>query len=396
MMKPELTVDVDEFTLVLQSPMKVDALGWHVDADNFINQFLKKSKIEEMFGPMNKAETNLQAGYTNGLTYADRPWYLMICWHDYMPSMGVCVRFSAYAWAAYRQRYKELWQSDIDIWTFLHMVQCSYIDVDGNKRDVYETRLSRIDVVADYKNYPDLWNPNGALNPDSIYTGILRGSIAVKDYRERQTIRAKSGLNNDGAYETFYLGGRRNKANCFLRCYDKRREQIQTNGYRYDEAIACDSWIRFEVVFRHDYAHQITEMLLTQQMNAQDQQRMIAKLISDKYRFYDTALNDAITITNDLIDVAIGAKVANLYSPKAADKTLRQSVQRLKNGSGLYPTLYKFYMIWGRDGEEKLLRYLYQKYVEEFKPKAESRRELNAWQNKHYAELKDTDIRDSL
>lgn len=396
MMAPELIIDVDEFTLVLKPSTKVGAPEWDNVAGHFTDSFLKKSRLKEMFGPLNRADRNLQAGYTDGLTYDDRPWHLMICWNENTPLMGICVRFSAYAWTAYRQRYRELWQTEMDIWTFLDMVQYYSIDISGNKHNVYKTRLSRIDLVADYKNYPDPWNPNGALSPDSLYISILQGSIIVKDYRGRRTIRSKSAINNDGVYETFYLGGRKNKANCFLRCYDKRKEQIQTSGYRYDEAIACESWVRFEVVFRHDYAHEITDMLLTQQMTMQEQQQMIAKMISDKYRFYDTTQDNTITITNDLIGIATGSKAATLYSPKATDKALWRSVKRLEDGSGLYSTLYKFYMIWGKDGEEKLMQHLFDKYVKDFKPKAEYSRELNAWRTKHYEELKGTDIRKSL
>ena len=66
-----------------------------------------------------------------------------------------------------------------------------------------------------------------------------------------------------GAYQTFYLGSQKGKTNGFLRCYDKKAEQLQTMGFRYGDALNCDSWVRFEAVYRHDYAHQITEGLLS-------------------------------------------------------------------------------------------------------------------------------------
>lgn len=131
-------------------------------------------------------------------------------------------------------------------------------------------------------------------------------------------------------------------------------------------------------------------------MTLQDQQQMIAKMISEKYRFYDTTTNDAIKITNDLIDIANGSKAVTLHSPQAKDRTLWQSVRRLKEGSGLFPTLYKFNMIWGADGEKRLLEYLYRKYMSEYRPAIEHSGRLNAWRKKHYAELKDMDIKSIL
>lgn len=392
----ELLVGVDEFTLVLVPPERIDAAGWDNDADYYIKCFLEKSRLEEMFGPLEKVRDGLQAGYTDGLTYVDRPWRLMICWHDYMPMMGVCVRVSAYAWAAYQQRYEELYGTRMNVWIFLDMVQAFSTISNGTVVPIYRTRLSRIDLVADYKDYPGLRASDSFLSPDALYTSILQGSIAVKDYRERRVIRSMSAFDKDGQYETFYLGGKRNKSNCFLRCYDKRKEQIETGGYRYNEAISCESWVRFEAVFRHDYAHQITDMLLEQQMTPQELQRMIAKMISDKFRFYDTALDDVITITNDLLDVATGAKAATLHGASTADMTLKQAVRHLEKGSGLYSTLYKFFLVWGNDGEEILLRHLYRKYRAEFKPQAQTRKELNAWNVRHFEELKGTDIYSSL
>ena len=69
--------------------------------------------------------------------------------------------------------------------------------------------------------------------------------------------------------------------------------------FTYDEAIQCESWVRFEAVYKGIYAHQITEGL--QQVSTEDElKQLIAKYISDKYQFYDTATGDALQITEDL------------------------------------------------------------------------------------------------
>lgn len=59
---PSLSVGVDEFTLVLQSPDKVKVTEWLVVADAMIATFLECSKLTKLFGLMGYA-TKVQAGY---------------------------------------------------------------------------------------------------------------------------------------------------------------------------------------------------------------------------------------------------------------------------------------------------------------------------------------------
>ncbi|EKC59164.1 replication initiation factor family protein, partial [human gut metagenome] len=61
--------------------------------------------------------------------------------------------------------------------------------------------------------------------------------------------------------ESIYIGSRAENAQSLLRVYDKKSEQISNNGFRLDEALQCDSWVRFEASYRGNYAHQITEQL---------------------------------------------------------------------------------------------------------------------------------------
>ena len=185
---PSLAVGVDEFTVVLQSIDKVKISEWPEVAEQMIATFLQKSKLVEIFGEMAHA-TKLQAGYTSGLTYTDRPWYLVISWHEDMPAMGICVRFSAYAYAAYKEAYRVQFRAEMNIADFLHMVQ----------DDVYTTRLSRIDLTADYFDYLDELFPNRPLCPDAIYERLKDGSYTVKNWKDRQSVRNMSALDKDGA-----------------------------------------------------------------------------------------------------------------------------------------------------------------------------------------------------
>ena len=248
---PSLTVGVDEFTLVLQPIDKVKITEWPEVAEEMMSIFLTKSKLTDLFGSMSPA-TKMQAGYTSGLTFGNRPWYLTISWHEDMPAMGICVRFSAYAYASYTEAYMAQFQVEMNIADFLHMVQ----------DDVYTTRLSRIDLTADYFDYLDELFPNRPLCPDAIYERLKDGSYTVKNWKDRQSVRNMSAIDKDGAYETVYIGSRKGKTNGYLRIYDKKQEQVQTMGYRYDEALQHQSWVRFEASFLHDYAYQITSELL--------------------------------------------------------------------------------------------------------------------------------------
>ena len=125
--------------------------------------------------------------------------------------------------------------------------------------------------------------------------------------------------------------------------------------------------MRFEASFLHDYAHQITGELLRNGQTTQDLQKLIAKCISDRYRFVDAETGEMTAFSDDLIGVALGSKAAALIAASPRDNTLRQSIEHLRSGSGLYPTMYKAYSIWGDGADKQLLRYLYDDYVYTFK-----------------------------
>ena len=377
-----LVVGVDEFTLILQAVDKVKVTDWPDILDTMLETFIHRSRLIDLFGNMSPA-TKMQAGYTSGLTYTDRPWYLTISWNEDFPTMGVCVRFSAHAYAAYKEAYKEQFQAEMNIAVFLQMIQCD---------DVYTTRLSRVDLTADYFDYTDEHIRTAPLSPDTIYTRLKDGNYVVKNGNGHQSIRNMSGVDKGGTYQTFYLGSQKGKTNGFLRCYDKKAEQLQTKGFRYDDALNCESWVRFEAVYRHDYAHQITEGLLTVK-TVQELSQLIARYICDKYQFFDVNTDEVTEFTADLLGVAEGSGVTALSSPSPRDNTLRQSIHYLRNGSGLYPTLFKVANIWGPEAARELMDFLfseYEKYQDALLEGEEpyKMRELAAWLHSHTAETR--------
>lgn len=392
---PNISVGVDEFTLVLQSTSinNMELNEWGEKVRDMLMDFLGKSRIEVLFGPLEQAIGKLQAGYTYGLTYADKPWHFMIAWHDTYVRMGVCVRFSAYAYASYKQAYKEKYQAELNIATFLRMVQS----------DKYTTRLSRIDLTADYFDYPDPVISGKYLAPDSIYNRLLDGIYKIKNHKEKSTIKTFSAIHKDGAYETFYAGTKKGKTDGFLRCYDKKEEQIQTHGFRFQEAEKYKSWVRFETVFQHNYAHQISDQLLKKSANGNyiiqteaDLQRAIAKHIVDKYCFYDMEKDEPETFSEDLAAIAAGAQVDALSRPNARDNSLQQSINYLRTNSGLFSTFYKVYVIWGVTGEKKLLEHLEEQYAKFRDKEAPEKPDIQNWLWKHYSSLYNTNLEDSF
>lgn len=382
---PKLEVGVDEFTLVLRSAGKMDVMDWLDELDKMIDEFVRLSHIEDLYGELEVATSKLQAGYTNGLTIQDRPWHFMLCWHEDIPNMGICIKFSAHAYAAYREDYEKKYNEKMNIVAFLKMIQS----------DKYVMRLSRIDLTADYIDYPNPRDSNAPLDPNTLYRQLIKGDYTIKNYKGKKTIRTYSAVDKNGAYETFYAGTRKGKTDGFLRCYDKKREQLDTTGYRYDEAVKCESWVRCEAVYKGVYAHQITEQL--QQISTEDElKQLIAKHISDKYRFYDVVEDDYLQITEDLTGIALGSNLGALSCPGTRDNTIRQSIRYLKKDSGLFAIFYKVYEIWGLDGEWELFLHLREVYKKEYKPEAEDKPEIQSWVKKHRAELKKQQLKDNF
>lgn len=143
-MKKELSVSIDEITLVLLLAKESSTLDWNKNRKNMIQIFLDKSKLGELYGKMVQADKCLQPGYTYSQIFPDKPFHFCISWHGTFDNMGICIHFSALAWAMYQTDFFRKYNKRTNVANFLRMVQS----------ESYVTRLSRIDFVADYKNFP--------------------------------------------------------------------------------------------------------------------------------------------------------------------------------------------------------------------------------------------------
>ena len=140
-MNKELSVSVDEFSLVLFCPTEDVGDDWGDLVHIMINEFICLSKIGYLLGSVVEMKEKKPKAYSQALTIEDVPYYFAIAYHDIMPNMGILVRFTAHSWAVYQQKYFDFFGKRINIADFLKMIESP----------IYTYRLSRIDLTADYK-----------------------------------------------------------------------------------------------------------------------------------------------------------------------------------------------------------------------------------------------------
>lgn len=366
--RKELLVSVDEFSIVLFPPFPIESDKWLNTAYFIISEFLELSKIDALYDVVEMQDKKPSA-YSEAYTIDNVPWCFAIATHEQFQHMGVLVKFSAYAWASYQKAYIEKYKKDMNIALFLKMIN----------HEFYTYRLSRIDLTADYKNYD-------ALSPHSIYCGLKDKSCYITDYRGNKVNRKISALQNNMETGTFYVGSRTENTLVLLRVYDKKDEQINKNGFRLNEAMQCNNWTRFEVSFRGDYAHQITEQL-NRVNNEIELSQFIATMITNKYRFCDSKTQEYKCFTLDLLSLADEENYSALRSENPKNNSLSKSIAHICKGSGLFPLLYKIGAIWKDNEAKRFLSILYSIYDEYYKKELDRNSQLRSWIRKNYDSL---------
>lgn len=376
-MPQNILLGIDEMTLVLHAPMPVDSKEWPSYAEDYISRFLSLSRIAELFGQLIPMTSRLPAGYTRALMVDHVPWYLAIAYHEHFQKMGVCIKFSAEAWAWYQKRFAEQHLENMNAAIFYQRIQS----------ELYLARISRIDLTADYFDFGD------ELSPHEIHKCLLNEAVRVADCNDRVANRKISAYENNGIVQTLVIGSKKENTKSLLRIYDKKIEQTEKNGFRLKEAMSCESWTRFEASYRGDYAHQIGAALLSIGSEA-ELSSFIAAKIADKYRFLNTGTAEYTDYTNDLLHIAESSNANALRSENPQNNSLQQSIDYLKKGSGLFPTLYKIEQIWGADATIELWEYLYLLYKTEFEPDAKKDLKLKYWLDKNRQSLQEQQLSD--
>ena len=340
-----LELGVDEITMVLQIPAvnkkMLSVSDWKDVAEYMISKFEKQSDIKTVFGSRN-IEKKAPAGYTVAYTYGQHEFYFAIAYHDYQISMGVVVKFSAQALDYYLE------STDLNVYEFLQKA--------ANEK-AYETKLSRIDLTADYINEQ--------LDLSKIYQDMMDEKISV--FREHYSIKKHSmeyrrvpmnfkAIVGDEV-ETIYVGSP--KSNARLRIYDKRIEQIIHKGNKLAKAKAVRDWIRFEGVFRHLYARQISEALMKIK-NEGEFANLISLTLYQKFfimNSLDGVAQSPTKYTQMLID-CVNNNNFRLKAPLTRNYELSRSISHIFKGAGVLSTLYRVKEIWGIESVSYLLEYI--------------------------------------
>ena len=321
-----IKVGVDEFTvcLLLADKDKLKSRNWNEIAEMIINIIESVLMLEDVFGERTITTTNNINGYNIGVVYGCHPFYFRICYHSDYWHMGVAIRFSAQSLAFYMQRYAILTGEHIEAYNILQILNSSKLG--------YTTmRLSRIDFCADYINE--------GLSVEKKKKKLNSGSYHLEYSTGKKNTSKISGMVGGGVTDTVYIGSSAANIDSRLRIYNKRKEQIDMHGSRYDEAVNCNNWIRMENVIRHDYAHSLTDALMAIDNDA-DFAALIATCLLNKYTFKNSTGHDC-KMTKLLRKVI--NKPAGYYftKPKYKDLSLSESLYHLTKNSGLIPFLYK-------------------------------------------------------
>ncbi|HEM5198392.1 TPA: replication initiation factor domain-containing protein [Streptococcus suis] len=344
-----LHVDIDELTIVIQPNQ--DTIGEHPDHWNQIANELsaiiaEKLSLPLLFGAMTKEQVSPQ-GYTTSYSFENMPYFLRIAFHEGYLKMGIIIKFSASALNLYQQAYEHSYRKPIGVYEILRKLDEPY----------WNMHLSRIDFCADYLNFP--------LSVNDIYSNIKRKKFEIINYKGNRNHKKMSAIEIDAEAKTVTIGSRKKGSNSFLKIYDKLTEQLENNGRYAQIAQQFQSWTRFEVTFRGQYAKQLTKLILS--LSSRDMlQQFIANKILEKYCLIDAETGQLTEYSEALIDFSTCAPPLVVVSPR--NNQLMQSIHYILKGSGFFPMLEKVKQIWGISAVTILLKRLLFEYEYNYKP----------------------------
>lgn len=342
-----IELGIDEVTLVLQLQDKTklhsnNAFQWDSEARNIIFDFENLSNIVGILGEANY-DINAPEGYTVAMTYGVHNFYFCVAFHPLQPVMGVIVKFSAQSLDYYLDKTK------IKLYNFLQIINAS---------SIYNLSCLRIDLTADYYNE--------IINVTTIYRDLENERIALfRQYLSKQTGElcfrktklVYQGIIKQNEIPTIYIGS--SKSNARLRIYNKKREQIEKTGTKYQRAIDSIDWTRFECVLRHRFALQFVEALLSVE-DDNEYADMIARTILQKFTFFyveNGVIEKETEYTKKLVD-SIEDEYLVLRSPSSRNFDLDKSIYHLFYGSGYISVLKKIKAIFGGQAVITFLEYV--------------------------------------
>lgn len=133
---------IDQFNLVLRDE-SYDLLSkneWNHLAEQFIENFVKESKLEELFGKLSESDSFRPAGYDVVYNFNKFPPHA-IGYSLKQPQKGVLVSTNAHFWNMWQERYFEEYGKQLELHTLYKLIQ---------HPKLYTTHFSRVDLVADF------------------------------------------------------------------------------------------------------------------------------------------------------------------------------------------------------------------------------------------------------
>ncbi|GEN48641.1 replication initiation factor domain-containing protein [Ligilactobacillus pobuzihii] len=358
--KKNIKVGIDELSISIV-PVYPDnqTVDWCRDALCLIDEFENSTGLKALYGSIEYSLTNFpRYNQTYEFQTANS---IIIAYNDFKKNMGIIFHFGAKAWNQYVSDYLNLTGQEMNPSKLLLLI---------NTGENYKIRLSRIDFTADYFNY--------AINLNELYTDINNGKITLQLYGGGNKKRKTTAFLKESHLQTFYIGSSKAGTTSRMRVYDKKAEQIEQQGFRMKEAVDCESWTRFEVVFRRDYAHQITEILRSKEFNEKQLQNLVVNKILEKYKLVNTETGEVLNISADL-EKLLDESVLKFSKPSPRDNDLGSSLKHQLNNSGLMPLFYKVDKLWGTDILYMLFLGLFVWYKKNYKPNKDAK----IWIRKH-------------
>ena len=361
---PVIMTSVDEATFVIQ-PTE-DTVGeypdnWHQIALSLSETVAEKLSLPVLFGNYIPLKTP-PAGYTEGFTFQNLPYYFAIAWHQTNFTMGIILKISASALSHYKASYQDYYSEAIDVHNIAQLLYADY----------YDLRLSRIDLAVDYFNYP--------MSVSELYQSMKGKRYIITNHKGRKNVSNISAQEVNGQAQTIYIGSKKKNVNALLRIYNKYQEQLDNQGRYMHLTKYCNSWVRMEASYKGTYSNQILALLLDID-SPQDLSKLIVNKMIDKYCFHDTKTGQLLPFTSDLLK-GFGS-FPELESLNSRNNDLLATISYLLKGSGFYPLLKKIEEIWGTQARNHFIIRLIQEYEWNYLPN----QDVELWINKFGSEL---------
>lgn len=359
-----LHVSVDELTIVIQP--NEDTIGewqnyWNQIAKELSKIIAEKLFLPSLFGEMIREQISPQ-GYTVSYSFENMPYFLRIAFHEDYLKMGIIIKFSASALSLYQQAYKNSYKELLGVHEILKKLDEPY----------WNMHLSRIDFCADYFNFP--------LSVSNIYNNLKNKKFEIINYKGNRNHSKMSAIEINTDAKTVTIGSRKKGSNSFLKIYDKLTEQLENHGRYAQLAQQFQSWVRFEVTFRGQYAKQLTKLILS--LPSRDMlQQFIANKIVEKYCLIDTETRQLTEYSEALINFSTSAPPLVATSPR--NNQLSQNIHYILKGSGFFPLLEKVKEIWGISAVAILIKRLLFEYEHNYTPN----QDVAIWLKKNALEL---------